>query len=522
MLRSQLRTALRNQFPKGRPVAGLKTFQHSTRLVSSLNIGKGKANSKLFTALLTVSSLIVAGTSIALDSKLSNEAPPKPKGKISVEEFVKHDQRDDCWVVINGKVYDMTDFLSNHPGGSRVILRNAGKDATKIFEPIHPKGTIEKYLPEDKYLGELDGEAPVLEEEFDEDEEARLEFLENLPPLSKIQNLHDMEYIASKILPKAAWAYYSSGSDDEISMRENHYAYQRIYFRPRILVDMISTLASSSLEEIAAARIPGATQWYQLYVNENPDVVKKMVLNAEELGMKAIFITVDAPSLGNREKDRRMKYTGDASVQTGTRVRRSHGAASAISTFIDPSLTWERVDEIRKLTKLPIVIKGVQRVEDVILAVDKGLAGVVLSNHGGRQLDTAPPPVQLLVEVMAELKKQNKLRPDFEIFVDGGVRRSTDILKAVAIGGKNVKIGVGLGRPFLYSNSAYGEEGVRKTIQILKDEMVMSMRLLGVRNIDELDETFVDTRFLLGRSTAPDELYNQVYSPMRTIEFSNR
>ncbi|KAH3666807.1 hypothetical protein OGAPHI_003256 [Ogataea philodendri] len=488
---------------------------------------------------------------------------------ISVAEYAKHTSPDDCWVAIRGQVYDMTEFLPNHPGGRAAILRVSGYDATEIFEQIHPKGTIEKFLPKEKHLGQLDAPAPELQQEMDEAEVQRLENVDNKPSLDEIMNLHDMEYIAKNTLPRGAWAYYSSGADDEITLRENHYAYQRIYFRPRVLVDvskidtsttllgtkssvpfyvsatalaklghpdgecsiargagkegviqMISTLASNSLDEIAASRIPGATQWFQLYVNEDRNVAFDMVKRAEQLGMKAIFVTVDAPSLGNREKDARVKFKGNSNVQQDKEVKRDQGASRALSAFIDTRLTWDDVKKIKSTTKLPVLIKGVQRLEDVEQAIDDGFDGVVLSNHGGRQLDTAPTPIELLAEVVPELKRKNKLRKDFEIFVDGGVRRGTDILKAIAIGGNDVRVGVGLGRPFLYANSAYGEDGVRKAVQILKDELEMNMRLLGVRNIDELNSTFVDTRRLLGRS-APDELYDQLYSPLKTVKFKN-
>ncbi|KAG7876735.1 hypothetical protein KL938_004348 [Ogataea parapolymorpha] len=501
--------------------------------------------------------------------QLSSESPALPKRIVPVAEFVKHNRPDDCWVAIRGQVYDMTEFLPHHPGGQSPIIRYSGHDATELFEQLHPKGTIEKHLPKEKHLGQLDGPAPTLEVAEDEFEEERLENVANMPNVNEVMNLHDFEYIAKKILPKGAWAYYSSGADDEVSMRENHYAYQRIYFRPRVLVDvskvdtsttllgtptsvpfyvsatalaklghpdgecsiargagkegviqMISTLASNSLEEIAAARVPGATQWFQLYVNEDRNVAFEMVKKAEKLGIKAIFVTVDAPSLGNREKDARVKFEGESDVQKSNEVVRSQGASRALSSFIDTRLTWDDVKKIKQSTKLPVLIKGVQRLEDVVQAVDDGFDGVVLSNHGGRQLDTAPPPVELLAEVVPELKRRNKLRPDFEIFIDGGVRRGTDILKALALGGQNVRVGVGLGRPFLYANSSYGENGVRKAIQLLKDELEMDMRLLGVRNLRELDETFVDTRRLIGRD-APDELYNQLYSPLKTVKFRN-
>lgn len=527
-------------------------------------------------ALYSVSASIAAALayiSYQNGNAISNDAVTKSPASISLDEFTKHNNKDDCWVSIKGKVYDVTDFIPNHPGGQAPLISHAGHDATMLYEKLHPKGTIEKFLPAEKFKGMLDGDAPILESDFHIDdieaEELRLQYLDNKPPLSSCQNSYDFEKIAKLILPKDAWAYYSCGSDDEISMRENHYAYQRVYFRPRVCVNvrevdtsttilgsessvpfyvsatalaklghpdgecsiargagkegvaqMISTLSSMSLEEIAKARIPGATQWFQLYINEDRDVAKNMVKEAEDLGMKAIFITVDAPSLGNREKDKRLKFVNDTDVELGDGVDRDSGASKALSSFIDCGVDWNDIKTVKSWTKLPVLIKGVQTVEDVIEAYDAGCQGVVLSNHGGRQLDTAPPPIELLAETVPVMKKLNKLRPDFEILIDGGVKRGTDILKAVAIGGKDIKVSVGLGRPFLYANSAYGEEGVSKLIQILKMELEMDMRLLGVTKISDLTSRHVNTSRLIGREAA-NYLYDQTYVPIDTVKFNN-
>ena len=303
-------------------------------------------------------------------------------------------------------------------------------------------------------------------------------------------------------MKKPAWAYYSSGADDEITMRENHSAYHKIWFRPKVLVDvenvdisttmlgtkvdipfyvtatalgklgnpegevlltkgahkhnvvqMIPTLASCSFDEIVDARQDDQVQWLQLYVNKDRNITKRIVQHAEKRGCKGLFITVDAPQLGRREKDMRSKFddTG-SSVQGGDdNVDRSQGAARAISSFIDPSLSWKDIPWFLSITKMPIILKGVQRVEDVLRAIDAGVHGVVLSNHGGRQLDFARSGIEVLSEVMPVLRERN-LQDKLAIFVDGGVRRATDIIKALCLGAT----GVGVGRPFLFAMSAYG------------------------------------------------------------------
>ena len=346
-------------------------------------------------------------------------------------------------------------------------------------------------------------------------------------------------------------------------MRENHSAYHKIWFRPRILqnvkdidfsttmlgtkvdipfyvtatalgklghpegetvltkgakrhnvIQMIPTLASCSFDEIVDARQDGQTQWMQLYVNSNREITKNIVQHAEKRGVKGLFITVDAPQLGRREKDMRSKFSDAGSnVQSssGDGVDRSQGAARAISSFIDPALQWSDIAWFKSITKMPIILKGVQRVEDVLLAISHGVQGVVLSNHGGRQLDFARSGVEVLAEVMPELRRLG-LQNQIEIYVDGGIRRATDIIKALCLGAK----GVGIGRPFLYAMSAYGFQGVDKAMQLLKDEMEMNMRLIGCTKVDQLGPEFVDTRGLSMHTTGvpQDTLGTMVYDPL--------
>jgi L-lactate dehydrogenase (cytochrome) len=238
------------------------------------------------------------------------------------------------------------------------------------------------------------------------------------------------------------------------------------------------------------------------------------VQHAEARGCKGLFITVDAPQLGRREKDMRSKFSdAGSSLQSGEAVDRSQGAARAISSFIDPSLSWKDIPWFRSITKMPIVLKGVQRVEDVLRAIDCGLQGVVLSNHGGRQLDTARSGVEVLAEVMPVLRAQG-LEGALEIYVDGGARRATDVIKALCLGAR----GVGIGRPFLYAMSAYGTEGVVRAMQLLRDEMEMGMRLVGAASVAELSPGMVDARGLISHGhvqTVPaDALGQRVYEAL--------
>lgn len=346
-------------------------------------------------------------------------------------------------------------------------------------------------------------------------------------------------------------------------MRENHSAYHKIWFRPRVLQDvskidfsttmlgtkvsipfyvtatalgklghpegevlltrgarkhnvvqMIPTLASCSFDEIVDAREGDQVQWLQLYVNSDRAVTERIVRHAEKRGCKGLFITVDAPLLGRREKDMRSKFEDTGSnvqASSGGNVDRSQGAARAISSFIDPSLNWSDIPWFQSITSMPIILKGVQCVEDVLKAVEYKVDGVVLSNHGGRQLDFARSGIEVLSEVMPALRERGWERR-LEVYVDGGVRRATDILKALCLGAQ----GVGIGRPFLYAMSAYGVEGVDRAMQLLKDEMEMNMRLIGCSKISELNPTLVDTRALHHHTqTVPqDTLSINVYDPL--------
>ncbi|KAL4955339.1 FMN-dependent dehydrogenase-domain-containing protein [Aspergillus filifer] len=493
--------------------------------------------------------------------------------KLTGAAVAQHNSKDSCWVIVHGKAYDVTEFLPEHPGGQKIILKYAGKDATEEFDPIHPPDTLEKYLDQSKHLGEVDMTTVEQEEKaHDPEEEARQEQIKRMPSLAACYNLLDFEAVARSVMKKTAWAYYSSGADDEITMRENHSAFHKIWFRPRILVDvehvdfsttmlgskcsvpfyvtatalgklgnpegevvltraahdhdviqMIPTLASCSFDEIVDARRGEQVQWLQLYVNKDRAITKRIIQHAEARGCKGLFITVDAPQLGRREKDMRSKFSDVGSnVQStgGDAVDRSQGAARAISSFIDPALSWKDIPWFQSVTKMPIILKGVQCVEDVLRAVEAGVQGVVLSNHGGRQLDTAPSGVEVLAQVMPILRErgwENRI----EIFVDGGVRRATDILKAVCLGAK----GVGIGRPFLYAMSAYGQPGVDRAMQLLKDELEMNMRLIGAQKIEDLNPSMLDVRGLVGGHSASvpaDTLSLGAYDPLQAPRFSEK
>ncbi|CAE6497016.1 unnamed protein product [Rhizoctonia solani] len=247
----------------------------------------------------------------------------------------------------------------------------------------------------------------------------------------------------------------------------------------------------SSTAPVTATQNPDSSSQqpliFQIYLNKQRDLSESLLKKVEAMGFRALMVTVDAAVSGNRELDRRAKdegkFTGPAQYGTGTGEagKKTQGVAQAISGYQDPDVCWADIEWIRSITKLPLVVKGIQCVEDAEKAYEHGVEGIVLSNHGGRELDFSPAPIDVLYELRQK-------RPDIfkdgrmEVFIDGGVRRGTDVLKALCLGAK----AVGLGRPFLYANAAWGEEGVRRCVQIMREEIETGMRLLGVTRVEDL------------------------------------
>jgi len=199
---------------------------------------------------------------------------------------------------------------------------------------------------------------------------------------------------------------------------------------------------------------------FQLYVNKDRKKSEQLLQECKSLGLKAIFVTVDAASAGKREADERVKadedFTAPMSGVKATNDKKGGGLGRVMGSYIDPALSWDDVKWLRRWTDLPIVLKGVMTAEDAKLAMDHRLDGVLLSNHGGRNLDTSPPAILLLLELQ---KNCPEIFDRMEVFVDGGIRRGTDILKALCLGAT----AVGIGRSFLYSLN-YGQEGVEHLI----------------------------------------------------------
>jgi len=501
---------------------------------------------------------------------------------LTMSDVAKHNTKEDCWVVLYGKAYDLTKFAKVHPGGAKLIQDAAGMDATALFDPIHPKDIMDKLLKPALTMGVVDPatikpehvakppekKAPPPKKAVKAEAEGEpLEVAEFVkPPLNAMLNTFDFESVAREVMEPQAWGYYSSGGDDEITLRDNHMAFQRITMRPRILVNvrdvdmttsflgvpsslplyftatalaklahqdgevaivkgaakagvpyMLPTLSSYTLDEMLAARSPGQQVFSQLYVNPERSRSEEYVKKLEAAGVKALFVTVDAPQLGRREKDMRNKFTQQGSDVQGDdedegEVDRSQGATRAISSYIDPGLCWDDVPWLKSITNMKVLLKGVQCGEDAVRAYKAGLNGCVLSNHGGRQLDTCRPGIEVLPEVMEALREAGCKKEEFSVFVDGGIRRGADIFKAVALGAS----AIGVGRPVLYSLASYGEKGIVRMVHMLQDELLMVMRLSGTPNVASITENHVITRNLADHIVPlpQDNLVSKTYMPL--------
>jgi 4-hydroxymandelate oxidase len=345
-------------------------------------------------------------------------------------------------------------------------------------------------------------------------------------------NLAEIELAARERLTPLAYEYYVGGANDEVTIRENRAAFERLSLRYRVLVDVsrrststtvlgtsvdfpvlvaptalqrlacdegematasgtvmiLSTASTCTIEDVGAI---GGHLWFQLYVYADRGMTKALVERAEASGMRAIVLTVDAPMLGRRERDLRNRFhlpdgvrlanvpsSGSVPMPTG---HGESGLANHFASGIDAALTWKDVDWLRSITKLPVLIKGIVRGDDAARAVDHGAAGVIVSNHGGRQLDTAIASVRALPEVAEAVAGRA------EVLLDGGVRRGTDVIKALALGARAVL----LGRPVVWGLAVGGESGARRVLELLRAEVDLAMALCGCPSVDDISRDLV-------------------------------
>jgi isopentenyl diphosphate isomerase/L-lactate dehydrogenase-like FMN-dependent dehydrogenase len=333
--------------------------------------------------------------------------------------------------------------------------------------------------------------------------------------------LEDLEHSASTALSPDAWAYVDGGAGAERTVRWNREAFSRRRLRPRVLVDVssvstevtvlgesiaapvlvapmafqllvhperelataraaaaagtimcVSTIATASLADITAAA-PDAPRWFQLYVFRDRGLTDDIVSEAVEAGFSALMLTVDLPVVGVREREERIEWSAPEDAVPAFVAARERGMdLDDPLGLIDPSIDWDYLAELGARTSMPVVVKGVLTAEDAMLAHEHGAAAVVVSNHGGRQLDGSVASLDALPEVVEAVAGRA------EVYVDGGVRRGTDVVTALALGADAVLVG----RPVLYGLGVGGEVGVARVLEVLRREVENALALLGCRS----------------------------------------
>ena len=357
--------------------------------------------------------------------------------------------------------------------------------------------------------------------------------------LDSVLNLREFEPPARRLIEPAAWDYVAGGAGDEVSLARNETAFRSLTFRPRVLVDVsdvnpsasflgrptrlpigiapmafqhyahpdaepasaraasragalmcLSTMSSRSIEDVAAAsdEAGGGARWFQLYVHRDRSVSASLVARAAASGYHAIVVTVDLPIAGVRQRDTRNAF-GYPTVFGNFGHPQAEDAdqrplAEVIGGFNDASLSWDDLAWLRGLSPLPLVVKGILTPEDAALAVEHGAAGIVVSNHGGRQLDRTPAAIEVLAEIVDSVAGRA------EVYLDGGVRRAVDVLASMALGAD----GVFIGRPMSYALAVGGEAGVARAFEIIERELRIDMALLGVTRLDQVGRQHIRQR----------------------------
>jgi len=351
-------------------------------------------------------------------------------------------------------------------------------------------------------------------------------------------NLVDIEARAFERLPRETADYFAGGAEDEVTLRANREAFDSLLLRPRYLVDVserdlrttvlgtpvefpvllaptgfqalahhdgeiataraahragtimtLSTFSTFSLEDVQRAT-PGP-KWFQLYVHKDRGLTRSLVARAHMAGYQALVLTVDVPVLGRRERDIRNGFVLPPTLRVANfefsagegmyETDEDTGLAQFHRGLREPAFTWKEVDWLASLSPLPILLKGVLRGDDAAIALDHGIKGIIVSNHGGRQLDGVPASLSMLPGVVDAVNGR------IEVLMDGGIRRGSDIVKALCLGARAVLIG----RAYGYGLAAGGHAGVARAIDILRTDMIRTMKLLGCPSVHQLGREFI-------------------------------
>ncbi len=345
----------------------------------------------------------------------------------------------------------------------------------------------------------------------------------------------DFEEAARRVLSPAHWGYMASGVDDDLTVKRNREGFSRFSLRPRRLIDVskvdlavevfgstwatpiflcpvgghrmfhsdgelavaraarakntvqvLSTATSTPVEDVGKAL--GTAPWYQLYMPNSWDSTERLVRRAETAGCPVLVWTIDLLGGRNLETSERARRTDKGDCTACHSTARGGRSIAELTMFTGleaamnpPAATWEYVDRLKKLTRMKLVLKGIETREDARLARDHGVDGIIVSNHGGRALESNRSTIEALAEVV------DGAGAGVPVFIDGGFRRGTDIFKALAMGAR----GVGVGRPYLWGLSAYGQQGVERVLDILRAELQMTMRQCGAPSIARISRAMV-------------------------------
>jgi 4-hydroxymandelate oxidase len=348
--------------------------------------------------------------------------------------------------------------------------------------------------------------------------------------MEEIFSLSELEGLAEGHMPAMARAYVCGGAADELTLRANCEDWQRIRLKPKALVDVsrievrtevlqhqlnlpillaptafhrlchpeaelatveganragvamvLSSYSTEAVEDVA--RMAQNPVWFQLYFQTDRGLTRQMVERAAAAGCKAICVTVDTPVLGARHRESRSHFALPAdfklpNLNLGPVSHRPMRGA-IYSELLNAALNWKDIEWLRSISKIPVLLKGVLNPDDAAQAVESGVAGLIVSNHGARNLDTVPSTAAALPRIV------EKVQGRLPLLVDGGIRRGTDVLKALALGAQAVLVG----RPYLYGLSVAGAEGIARVIEILRTEFMMAMALTGRTTIAQIDRS---------------------------------
>jgi isopentenyl diphosphate isomerase/L-lactate dehydrogenase-like FMN-dependent dehydrogenase len=350
--------------------------------------------------------------------------------------------------------------------------------------------------------------------------------------IGNILDIKGFEHYVQNRLPENIQTFFFKGAGDELTLKENVSAFDKIKLLPRALrnveqrslsttllshnidfplliapmafqrlahpegevavaksahehnvIMVLSTLSTCSFKEVTA--IAKAPSWFQLYIYKDREITKNLVRLAEEFSYQGIVLTVDAPLYGKRVKELRSPLT----LPSGFEIKNLQTAglnlsgvpslklASYLASLLDPAINWDDITWLRSITSLPIILKGIMHPKDVEVAIEHNINAIIISNHGGRQLDTALSSIETLKLI------RDQVEGKVELILDGGIRKGIDILKALALGAKAVMVG----RPILWGLAAGGEEGVKRVLNILKSELDLAMALCGFTSISQIN-----------------------------------